>query len=229
MVTLLFTAIVVIGILALSLYFWAPSATDSQENLLSPPEPPRGFFADRAISDANLLAEANLARELETRRNSLRERAGAGEKNVLNEAHELGDRDLYNELLDQLTVNADSQARVFALVSHLTRSELPITNKLAESFIEFWETAPTRSATATSLHIAALTDDPKLYQSTVEKALGFWRTGLLRDVAAVELKALFDGEFWVLSANTRNSGAGFVLKRRLASARRELESASRVN
>jgi hypothetical protein len=40
---------------------------------------------------------------------------------------------------------------------------------------------------------------------------------------------LFDGEFWVLSARTRSSGAGFILKRKLASARRELETAMRVN
>jgi hypothetical protein len=63
----------------------------------------------------------------------------------------------------------------------------------------------------------------------VEEALNFWRRGLLPDVSAAELKALFDGEFWVLSARTRGSGAGFILKRKLASARRELETAMRVN
>lgn len=229
MVALLLTAILILGLLALTVYFWAPRRRNSDENLLPPPQPPRGFFEDRTNSDANLLAEANVASELEAKRNSLRDRAQAGEKSALNEAHELGDKKLYHELVDQLTVKADSQTAIFALVSYVTRNELPINNKLAEAFIKFWETAPTRSATATSLHLAALTDDAQLYQGTVEKALGLWRKGLLPDVTAVELKSLFDGEFWVLSTHTRNSGAGFVLKRQLASARRELESASRVN
>jgi hypothetical protein len=52
---------------------------------------------------------------------------------------------------------------------------------------------------------------------------------LLTGVSAAELRALFDGEFWVLSAQTRSSGTGFVLKRTLANARRELETAMRVN
>ena len=41
---------------------------------------------------------------------------------------------------------------------------------------------------------------------------------IVRDVSAEELRALFDGEFWILSARTRSSGAGFVLKRTLESA-----------
>ena len=75
----------------------------------------------------------------------------------------------------------------------------------------------------------ALTDDADLYSTTVAAALGFWRQGLLQGISPAELRALFDGEFWVLSARTRSSGAGFILKRKLASARRELETAMRVN
>ncbi|HSS18774.1 MAG TPA: hypothetical protein VLL54_01620 [Pyrinomonadaceae bacterium] len=229
MVTLLFTAIVITGILALSLYFWAPRSRDSQENLLPPPEPPRGFLADNADADAKLFAAANTSTELESQRASLRERARTGDKTALNEAHQLGELDCYSDLLDQLTADADRQPALFALVSHVTRHELPVNKKLAEAFVKSWEAAPTRSSTATSLHIAALTDDAKLYLTTVEKALSLWRRGLLPEVSAIELKALFDGEFWVLSQRTRSSGAGFVLKRSLANARRELENSARVN
>jgi hypothetical protein len=52
-----------------------------------------------------------------------------------------------------------------------------------------------------------------------------WRDAKLGDISAVELRALFDGEFWVLSSRSRSSGAGFVLKRTLDGARRELEAA----
>lgn len=228
MVALLFTAVFIIGFLALTLYFWVPRSKDSQESLLPPPEPPRGFFGDQTSSDFSLLSTPVNASELEAQRVSLHERANAGDKDALNEAHSLGDGKLYGELLDQMIAGADSQGKLFALVSHVTRYELPVTNTLAEAFIKSWKSSPSRSSTATGLHLAALTDDAKLYQNTVETALRLWRQGLLPEISAAELKSVFDGEFWVLSAHTRSSGAGFVLKRSLASARRELESATRV-
>ena len=41
-----------------------------------------------------------------------------------------------------------------------------------------------------------------------------------------ELQNLLNSEFWLLSSNTRNSGAGFVLKRTLSRAKSELERAN---
>jgi hypothetical protein len=73
------------------------------------------------------------------------------------------------------------------------------------------------------LHFAALSDDAETYRKAVELAFNLWRDGKLHDVSARELQALFNGEFWVLSSGVRSSGNGFVLKRTLSSARRELE------
>jgi hypothetical protein len=229
MVALLFTAVFIIGLLALALYFWVPRPKDSQESLLPPPEPPRGFIGDHASSEFGLLPAPDISSELAAQRVSLRERANTDDKNTLNEAHALGDRKFYSELLDHFIAGAGQPAKLFSLVSHVTRHELPVTNALAEAFIKSWQNSPSRSSTATSLHMAALTDDAKLYQSTVETALSLWRQGRLPEVSAAELKSVFDGEFWVLSAHTRSSGAGFVMKRSLASARRELESAARAS
>jgi hypothetical protein len=47
MVALLFTAIFILGLLALTLYFWVPRAKDSEPGLLPPPQPPRGLFTER--------------------------------------------------------------------------------------------------------------------------------------------------------------------------------------
>ena len=228
MVALLFTAIFIIGLLAIPLFFWALRTRGSGENLLPPPEPPRGLFSDKDGFESAVLPPAD-ANELENERNSLSERAKAGDKSALVEAQALGDRKFYDEVLDQLTFKADSGPTLLALASYLTRNELPVSRKLAEALISSWKGSPGRSSTATTLHLTALADDADLYQSTVDTALGFWRQGLLPDVSAAELKALFDGEYWVLSARTRSSGAGFILKRKLASARRELETAMRVN
>jgi len=227
MVALLFTAVFIVGLLALVLYFWAPRADRSEQNLLPPLQSLRGLFSDEnGIEPAALPAAQS---ERESARISLRERAKSGDKSALDEAFAFRDPGFYNELLDQFTATVDSNAALLSLVSYITRNELPLNRKLAEAVITTWRNSPDRSSTATTLHITALADDAGLYRDTVETALQLWQQGLLPNVSAAELKALFDGEFWVLSAQTRNSGEGFVLKRTLANARRELESAMRVN
>ena len=100
----------------------------------------------------------------------------------------------------------------------------------AESFqeaikaIKAFQESPNRTTTTNLLHIAALADDAKNYGRAVELVLMSWRDGTLSDVSALELQALFNSEYWVLSSRTRTSGAGFVLKETLSSANRELES-----
>ena len=229
MVALLFTAIFIVGLLAITLYFWASGAKSSDQALLPPPRPPRGLFSDKDGFESAVLPPLADLGELETKRSSLIERAKAGDESALNEAHGIDDPKFYDEVLDQLTAKADSTPTLLALVSYVTRNELRVNRRLAEAIVSSWKNAPDRTSTPKTLHIAALTDDAELYSSTVEAALHFWRQGLLPDVSAAELRALFDGEFWVLSARTRSSGAGFILKRKLASARRELETAMRVN
>jgi hypothetical protein len=234
MVTLLFTAIFIIGLLAVTLYFWAPRAQSSEQQLLPPPHPPRGLFSDPGDKTAgengseHLLSPAS-ADKVEAERLSLRQRAKEGDYAALPEAHALGERKFYDEVLDELVTQADRAPTLLALVSYVARNELPVDRSLAEAIIDSWKNSPERSNTATTLHITALADDAALYQSVAEAALNFWRQGLLPEVSAAELRALVDGEFWVLSAKTRNSGAGFILKRSLANARRELETAMRVN
>jgi len=228
MVALLFTAIIIIGLLAIPLFFWALRAKGSGENLLPPPVPPRGLFSDKDGFESAVLPPAE-PDERETQRHLLSERARSGDMSALVEAQALGDRKFYDEVLDQLTLNADREPTLLALASYVTRNELPVNRKLAEALISSWKGSPGRSSTATTLHLTALADDAELYQSTVEATLQFWRQGLIADISAAELRALFDGEFWVLSARTRGSGAGFILKRKLATVRRELETAMRVN
>ncbi|MGH9871045.1 MAG: hypothetical protein ACRD9S_01115 [Pyrinomonadaceae bacterium] len=228
MVALLFTAIFIIGLLAIPLLFWAVRSKGSGEAFLPPPERPRGLFTEKEGFESAVLPPAD-PDKLENDLKLLSERARAGDKSALAEAQALGDRKFYDEVLDQLTANADGGPTLLALASYVTRNELPVNRTLAEALISSWKGSPDRSSTATTLHLTALADDADLYQRTVETALELWRQGLIANVSAAELRALFDGEFWVLSARTRGSGAGFILKRKLASARRELETAMRVN
>lgn len=222
MVTLLLTSILIIGFLGLALYFWQRPAKTSERASLPPLPPPRGLFSEP--DTAQSVATETKADEAGKHRLLLTERAGRGDRSTLAEAHALGDRGFYNQLLDLLLKAADSDAAVLSLVSYVARHELPVNQHLAQAVLSSWQQAPDRNSTAKALHVAALADDAELYQGAIETALQYFRKGKLADVAPLELQALFEGEFWVLSQHTRGSGAGFVLKRTLANARRELGS-----
>jgi len=221
MVTFLFASVFIIGLLAVILYFWQkPKQNHEQRSLSALPEP-RSLF-----TELNTEQSAASSVDEETQRAAIIERAKSNDKSALSEAHAVGDNKFYGVVLDLFVANVDSDSGLLALASYVTRKELPVENTLAQAMLDSWMSAPDRRSTAKALHFAALTDNAKLYQSAVETAVQFWRDGRLADSSPDELKALFDGEFWILSSRTRSSGGGFVLKRTLESARRELEAAS---
>ena len=223
MVTLLLIFVVVIvSIIGIGLYFWQKSAPDDSEHLLPPLPDPRGLFAGTSSSsEAEMAIAAQQAEQA-----ALIARAQNDERSTLAEAHQTKDAALYDRVLAELLKLADSDAKLLSLMSYVTKNELPVNAELASKVFASWQESPNRSGTSKALHFAALSDDADVYQGVVEQALHFWREGRLSDVSAIELRALFDGEFWILSSRTRSSGAGFVLKRTLDSARRELEAAA---
>ena len=220
MITFLITSFALIGLFAIIIYFWQKPGSRSQAAELPPPPAPRGLF-----SDATTTKETTL--QLDTRETEARQalmlRASNGDKTVLNEAQQFADPVFHSNLLDALVATASNAAQVTALASFVTRHELRVNTKLALAFMEAWQETSDRGSTAKMLHLAALSDSADSYQLAVKLALSFWREGKIRDLSATDLQALVSGEFWVLSAGTRNSGAGYLLKRDLASVRRELE------
>jgi hypothetical protein len=225
MVTLLITTLAIFAIIGIGLYFWQASASDDSERLLPPPPDARGLFAPDESSlkeeDAQRLAIA-----AQEKAETLISRAKNGERRVLAEAHATGDAELYDRALTELVQQAETDAKLLALMSHVAQNELPVNDKLARAALISWQRSPDRPGTAKALHFAALSDNAEIYHDAVATALRLWREGKLMDISPAELQALFDGEFWVLSSRTRSSGSGFVLKQALAGARRELEAAS---
>jgi len=215
MVTLLITSVFVFGLLAIAIYFWQKAANTSETIELQSPPPPAGLFS--AIHTAELAAQT------EDPGKAVLENAAKGERNSLEQAHALNDSDLYEEVLDLFVAQIDSAPKLLSLVSHVTRNELPVTKALALKSMQYWKDSPDKNSTVKMLHIAALSDDAETYRLAVELALQAWSEGKLQDTSPVELQSVINGEFWVLSSNTRSSGAGFVLKQTLATAKRELE------
>lgn len=164
MVTLLLTSVLLLGLIAIAIYFWQKPANRSQSIEL-PLLQPRGLFSDFRVNELRTPAEKPPA-------------------------------------------------------------EPKIDNKTFEkaiAAIRDFQQSPNRNSTTKLLHIAALTDDAKNYGRAVELVLMSWRDGALSDLSAIELQALINSEYWVLSSHTRSSGAGFVLKRTLSTANSELE------
>ena len=227
MVTLLFTAIFIVGLLAVTLYFWAPRAKSFEQNLLPPPNPPRGLFSDE-LSDQNNpepLLPAASAEALEAERLSLTKRAKEGDKAALKEAHALGDWEFYSEVLDELVAAADRAPALLGLVSYVTRNELPVTSGLAEAVIKSWKNSPERSSTATTLHSTALADDALFASRWLRPR---WTSGG-RDCCRTFQRRVKDTLRASLGALRKTRAPGPLrLETRLANASR-IENAMRIN
>jgi len=212
MVTFLITSAFFVALFAIAIYFWQkPESTD--EHLRLPPETaPRTLFSDAQEIVAIEPAE-NGHRELISR-------ASNGDLHALLEARDL---DVYSEVLTAAVSDANSEAKLLKLASHVSQNNLPVNRALAEAMIGSWLNSPNRQTTAKAIHFAALANNAELFNNVVELALRLFEEGKLSDTSAMELQALLNGEYWLLSSGERNSGTGFVLKRTLSSARRELE------
>ena len=169
MVTLLISSVLVLGLVAIAVYFWQkPANTSETTDLELPAQPPSGLFSDFRLNQLRAPAETPLP---------------------------------------ETTAKVDKE-----------------TFEQAVEAIRAWQQSPNRQSTAKLLHVAALSDNAKNYERAIELVLMSWRDGSLTDLSAQELQSLINSEYWVLSSRTRITGAGFVLKRTLANANRELEA-----
>jgi len=223
MVTLLLFALAIFSVIGIGIYyFWQKSTLADAERVLPPAANLRGLFDDPSAGREEEMKIAIAAREAE--QSALIARARNGEHSALADANQTKDAALYDRVLSELVKLADSDPKLLALQSYVAKNDLPVNAELATTVVASWQKSPDRNGTSKALHFAALSDDADAYRNAVEQALQFWREGKLPDIAAIELRALFDGEFWILASRTRSAGAGFVLKRTLDSARRELEA-----
>ncbi len=207
------------------IYRWQRSSLNENRERDLPPPRFTGLFSEASDNTATLSRQNEIDKKAEARR-ALLERAAEGDKEALDDAHASHDPNLYDQVLNKLVEHTGSEKKLFALVSYIARSDkLPVNKELALAFIELWKTAANRYSIAEMLHTAALAHDAAVYQRAVETALTFWRNQQLPQISAEDLRVLIDSEYWILSPRARSSGAGFILKQRLARLRRELATA----
>jgi len=218
-------ALAILFLAGIGFYLWPRSGRQRSAPILPPNPDFYGLFAEAPSKTEGKVKELVAQRELAA--SNLIDRARQGDRSVLTEAKATSDA-VYDRALGELLEHAASDAALLSLMSYVAQNDLPVNRGLARAVSASWRKSPDRANTAKALHFAALSDEADIYGETVEETMRFWREGKLAELSKAELRALFDGEFWILSAHTRSSGAGFVLKRTLDSARRELETGARI-
>jgi len=188
---------------------------------LPPGVSPRGLF-DAAPQDEETPKES----PEQVRHGQLRERAERGDLSALAEARASGDVALYRFVLDGLVGRASGDpARVRELAAHVAGGQsLRASPELAEMLLGVWREGPTPSSTAELLRVSALSDDAGTFGRAVTEVLEVWEAGGLDRLDAEDLRSLFEAEYWLLSSEAKRSGAGFVLKQKLADVRRRLST-----
>ena len=201
------------------------STSNEDTQHLPPGISPRGLF-DSVAEDAPAAAQESPEK---LRAAELRERAARGDLDALGDAHDSGDPVVYRFVLDALVGRCAGDADgLRALAARVARGEgLRSSPELAEMLLGEWRRAPAAASTAELLRVSALSDDAGTFGRAVTEVLQLWEAGRLPGLGAEELRALFDGEYWLLSSEARVSGAGFVLKQKLADARRRLSAGAR--
>lgn len=226
---ILFISVLLIFVASLALLRTKRPRSDEGADELPPGTGARGLFSDaqgRAAADAEPEVKSSGGFE-----EALRARAGRGDLTALNDARAAGDAAVYRATLDALTARAaDSPEDLRALAAFIARGEdLRSSPALARRLLELWGESPARPATAELLRVAALSDDAETFGLAVSTVLRAWEEGRLDGARAGDLRALFEAEYWLLSSEAKRSGAGFLLKQRLADTRRRLAARARHN
>jgi hypothetical protein len=200
------------------------SSSRGDAHELPPGVSPRGLF-EVAPQDEEIPKESLD----QVRRGELRERAERGDLSALSEARASNDPALYRFVLDGLVGRCSGEpGRVRELASHVARAkDLRASPELAEMLLGLWREEPTPASTAELLRVSALSDDAGTFGRAVTEVLQLWEDGGLDALGMEDLRSLLEAEYWLLSSEAKRSGEGFVLKQKLADARRRLTARAR--
>ena len=190
------------------------------------PDPvPRSLFGpdeESGVSQKEAKAKAE-----EARREQLVALAGAGNRGALVEASETGDAAFYRRVLEAAVKSFESRAELSSLSTYLISHKLRACPALAERLLEHWKEQPSRGGAAELLRVSALSDDAGGFSRAVAEVFEAWRGGKLEGLSPMDLRDLFEAEYWLLSSEAKRSGEGFLLKQQLSELRRRLQERAR--
>lgn len=226
--TILFISILLLAVAAFALhrrkFRTAPKEPDSFPEQRSFD----GLFAERHAEEMKLLAQAEAERGAQEERRRLLGRAAEGDKTALDEARMRGG-EFYHEILRTIVAHAEGdEEKLRSIAEHIVDSRtLRSGGEFAAMMIERLSAAPDQSSLACMLHLAALSDDAAVFKRAVEVALKLFGEGRLPGLSAEDFLATVESAYWLIEAEVRSSGSGFLLKRLIIDVRRGLAAASR--
>ena len=186
-----------------------------------------GLFAAEREAEVRQLFEADAIAQAEETQRRLLTRAAEGDLYALNEAHERGQANLYYEVLQTLIVQANGQPQLQTIAQHIINSRtLRPSREFATVIIARWQAAFDQLSVINLLHLAALSDDAPTFERAVIAAREQWRAGKL-PIPAKDLATAVESSYWLVAAEVRESGSGFMLKQLIADLRRELAATPR--
>lgn len=128
----------------------------------------------------------------------------------------------WNEAVGILTERARSEEDVRRLASFCLDHEFDVNNTLVNAFQKIWAGTPDARTTTQMFRLAAKADDAERFSDVLTEAEQFVKNGKLSEISVAELYELAESHYWLLSQPARASGAGFLLKQKMADLRREL-------
>jgi hypothetical protein len=227
--TILFISILLLAAATLAIHFWNRRLPPKEPDFFPEPRVFDGLFAEQHAEEMNALAQAEAERHSQEERLSLLGRAVEGDKTALDEARVNGDDAFYLEILQTLVEWAEGDEEALrSIAKYIVDSRtLRSSAEFAAMMIERWSEAPDRLSFAGAIHLAALSDDAAVFRRAVEVALKYFREGRFPRVSAEDFLATVESAYWLIDAEARNSGSGFILKRLIVDVRRELAAAPR--
>lgn len=221
--------LIVLPLVALVLFAmiqWSRRPSQQTTPQLSQPKTFDGLFAPEREREAAAHARAEAELLLEAERAALLARAALGDETSLDDAHNAGDRELYNETLETLLAAAGGDAETIRSIAEyiVDSGTLRSSAALARMMIEQRRSAGDQRSLVDLLYVAALSDDPSIYERAVQTALKRRREARVRPMDFI---AIVQSSYWLISAETRYSGRGFTLKQMIAGVRRELAATAR--
>jgi hypothetical protein len=188
-----------------------------------------GLFTEQHAAETRLLEQAEAIRRAEDERERLLRRAARGEVSALRDAHEKSDSELYHDVLQRLVARTGGKTALLRSIAQyiVDSGKLRSTSEFAQTMIEQLSRSLDRQSLTDMICLAALSDDAATFQNAVDLSLKQWRAGKLPQVSAKDLLNITESAYWLIAAEVRCSGSGFLLKQAIANVRRELAAANR--
>ena len=155
------------------------------------------------------------AKQREMLRQKILAKAETADFAALDEAKDFG-AEFYEQVLKELTFGCDAEKFV-SLGTFIEENKLPTNAEFIRRFQSDRENSLSKKDLIRLLHFAALSESAEVFFATFEDAFKISRD--LRDFTQTDLIQLAESQFWLLSQAEKTSGAGFLLKQKLAKLR----------